>query len=177
MRGAIAYMIRQAQPDDAAAVVAYIKEIAGEPGINIPLTPAEFAYTPETEREFIQATLDSPYRLMLVALDDTGAIVGELSLNGSTRRALRHGVELGMTVRADWRGQGVGSALLARAIAWARAGGVITRIELHVYARNAPAIALYRKFGFVEEGRRRAAIYQAGEYLDDLIMALLVSES
>lgn len=169
------YTIRETQPDDAAAVVAYIKAIAGEPGINIPLTPEEFAYTPETEREFIEATLASPYRLMLVAVDDTGAIIGELSLNGSPRKALRHGVELGMTVRQDWRGQGVGSALMHRAITWAQTGGVIKRIQLHVYARNAPAIALYRKFGFVEEGRRRAAIYQDGVYLDDLIMTLLVN--
>ena len=170
------YTIRETRPEDAAAVVEYIKAVAAEPGINIPLTPEEFAYTAATEREFIQAVIASPYRLMLVAVDDTGALIGELSLNGSTRKALRHGVELGMTVRQDWRGRGVGTALLNRGVAWARASGLIKRIELRVYTRNTPAIALYHKLGFVVEGRRRAAIFQDGEYLDDLSMALVFED-
>ena len=72
----------------------------------------------------------------------------------------------------EWRNRGVGSALLACAIEWAKATGTVKRIELFVYARDAAAIHLYRKLGFEEEGRCRGAIYQNGEFLDDLIMAL-----
>jgi putative acetyltransferase len=77
-------------------------------------------------------------------------------------------------VRKEWRGQGVGSALMSAAIAWARQTGIVSRIELQVYVRNQAAIALYRKFGFEVEGRRRRVVYQNGEYLDDLVMALLL---
>ncbi|GAB4574319.1 MAG: GNAT family N-acetyltransferase [Anaerolineae bacterium] len=168
------YSIRETRPEDAAAIIAYLRALTAETDINVPLTPEEFTFTEQEERDYIQAVLADPRRLMLVAVDEAGTIIGELSLNGSSRKALRHAVELGISVRWDWRGRGVGSALLERAITWAQAGGLIKRIELRVYARNAPAIALYRKFGFVEEGRRRAAVYQYGEYLDDLIMARLL---
>ena len=47
----------------------------------------------------------------------------------------------------------------------------IKRIELYVYCRNAPAIALYEKFGFAVEGRRKAFIREGNEYLDDFVMA------
>jgi len=69
---------------------------------------------------------------------------------------------------------GSASALTAPAIEWAKGTGIVTRIELAVYARNAAAIHLYEKFGFEIEGRRRRAVYQNGEYVDDLIMALLL---
>lgn len=42
----------------------------------------------------------------------------------------------------------------------------MTRLELEVYVDNAPAIALYRKHGFVEEGRMRAYAFRNGEYVD-----------
>jgi ribosomal protein S18 acetylase RimI-like enzyme len=61
--------------------------------------------------------------------------------------------EIGMAVLSEWRGRGVGSALLAAAIGWARQRG-LHKLSLSVFPHNAAAIALYRKFGFVEEGRR-----------------------
>jgi putative acetyltransferase len=59
-----------------------------------------------------------------------------------------------MLVDRDWRGRGVGSALVQAAIGWARGQG-LHKLCLEVFAHNAVAIALYRKSGFVEEGRRR----------------------
>jgi ribosomal protein S18 acetylase RimI-like enzyme len=58
-----------------------------------------------------------------------------------------------MLVRRCWRGRGVGATLMAAAIGRARDHG-LHKLCLEVFAQNAAAIALYRKFGFVEEGRR-----------------------
>jgi RimJ/RimL family protein N-acetyltransferase len=166
--------IREAQPDDAAALIAYMVALAAEPDIDIPLQPGEFTHTEETERVLIKDVLTDPYRLMLVAVNARGALIGVLTLMGSPRQALRHAVELGISVRRDWRGRGVGTALMRRALDYARTGGAIKRIQLKVYARNTRAIALYERLGFVTEGRCRRAIFQDGEYLDNLVMALLL---
>ena len=162
--------VRRAIPGDARALIAHLKELAAEPGINIPLAPDEVTMTVEDERDMIEDFAESPRAVMLVAIGD-GAIVGELSLRAiSPRRAVQHVATLGMSVRADWRGRGVGAALLTDAIAWADGAGIV-RIELYVYARNTPAIHLYEKFGFEHEGRRRKFIREGDTYLDDLVMA------
>jgi RimJ/RimL family protein N-acetyltransferase len=85
----------------------------------------------------------------------------------------RHGFgELGMLVDREWRGCGVGSALLQATIDWARDRG-LHKLCLEVFAHNTAAIALYRKCGFVEEGRRAKHYRRAsGELWDSIIMGL-----
>lgn len=165
--------VREATPSDAAALLAHLKGLAAEPGINIPLAPDELTTTLEQEKALLADISASERAIMLVAEAD-GALVGELSLRAiSPRRAVRHVATLGMSVRADWRRKGVGRALLTDALAWAPSAG-IKRVELYVYARNAPAIALYESLGFVVEGRRKSFIHEGDAYLDDLVMAKLL---
>jgi putative acetyltransferase len=47
----------------------------------------------------------------------------------------------------------------------------LRRLELKVYADNARAIALHRKFGFEVEGTHRAYSIGGGAYVDSLSMA------
>jgi RimJ/RimL family protein N-acetyltransferase len=99
-----------------------------------------------------------------------GELVGSLSIRES-----RFGFgELAMAVAREWRGRGVGSALLAAAIEWARGRG-LHKLTLSVFTHNAAAIALYRKFGFVEEGLRVKHFRRAsGELWDAYEMGLLL---
>jgi putative acetyltransferase len=80
--------------------------------------------------------------------------------------------DLSMLVDRDWRGRGVGSALVAAAIGWARDQG-LHKLCLEVFVHNTAGIALYRKSGFVEEGRRVNQYRRAsGELWDSIIMGL-----
>ncbi len=153
------FQIRAARDDDRlplAIMFAAIAEerdgIATEPPVDVEARAASW-------------TLDG----MLVAVADA-EIVGSLHLEQS-----RHGFgEIAMAVAREWRGRGVGSALLAAAIELARQRG-LHKLSLDVFAHNAAAIALYRKFGFVEEGRRIKHYRRAsGELWDALEMGLLL---
>ena len=93
-----------------------------------------------------------------------GEIVGEISVDPSW---FGFG-EIGMMVAAGWRGRGVGTALVAAAVEWARVQG-LHKLTLGVFPHNEAAIALYRKFGFVEEGRRIRHIRRANGELWDLV--------
>jgi ribosomal-protein-alanine N-acetyltransferase len=88
-------------------------------------------------------------------LEGTFVAVAGTELLGSVHVDVnRHGYgDLNMAVAREWRGLGVGSALMVAAIEWARQGG-LHKLSLSVWPHNAAAIALYRKYGFVEEGRR-----------------------
>ena len=99
-------------------------------------------------------------------------IVGSLHVQPSY-----HGyAEIGMLVAREWRGKGVGSALMQAAIDWSRARGDIHKLSLGVFAHNAAGIALYKKFGFVEEGRRvKHYRRKSGELWDSIEMGLLLT--
>lgn len=167
----MALTVREATVADAAMLVAHLKDLAAEPGINIPLAPDEVPSV-EREKDVLAQFHDSPSALMLIAQDDA-QLVGELSLRTLGRRAVQHVATLGMSVKHSHRRKGVGRALMNAAIEWAPSAG-IKRIELYVYARNAPAIALYESCGFQIEGTRRGFIREGDTYLDDHVMARLL---
>lgn len=82
--------------------------------------------------------------------------------------------EIGMMVAREWRGHGVGSALVAAAIDWGNEHG-LHKLTLSVFPQNEAAIALYRKFGFEEEGYRKKQMRRASGELWDLVeMGLLL---
>lgn len=113
----------------------------------------------------------------LVACMDT-EVVGQLALHTfplHPRR--RHAGEIGMAVRDDWQGKGVGTALLQAAIDVADKWLNLLRLELNVYTDNEPAVRLYKKFGFVVEGTLVQFAYRDGQYVDVYMMARLKRES
>ena len=118
-----------------------------------------------------RSAIDDQDQLLLVA-DAGGAIVGQLWMGHR-----RYGVaELGMLVAEGWRGQGVGSALLVAAIDWARQVGA-HKVALQVWPHNEAALALYRKFGFGQEGvLRRHYRRRNGERWDAVVMGLPLDE-
>ena len=154
-----AFVVRPARDEDrrpAALVYAAVAEertgIAGEPPVDV-------------ERRAASFDLDGSF----------AAVAGDELVGWLHVEALWFGVgELGMLVAHDWRGRGVGSALLEAAIEWARERE-LHKLSLGVFTHNEPAIALYRKFGFVEEGRRVKHFRRAnGELWDAFEMGLLL---
>jgi RimJ/RimL family protein N-acetyltransferase len=116
--------------------------------------------------------LDERTRAFAASIDGTIVAVADEELVGSLHiEANRFGVgEIGMGLTRPWRGRGVGSLLMTAAIEKARAEG-LHKLSLEVFPHNSAAIALYRKFGFVDEGRRIEHYRRAsGERWDSLVM-------
>ena len=151
------FLIRPAREDDRlplavqfAAVAEERDGIASEPPVDVEARAASWE---------IDSTL---------LAEAGGEILGSIHVGVS-----RFGYgEIGMQVAREWRGRGVGSALLAAAIERAREQG-LHKLSLEVFAHNTAGIALYRKFGFVEEGRRVAHYRrESGELWDSIVMGL-----
>ncbi len=153
------FEIRAAHEDDRLALAVLIAAVAEERDGIATEPPVD------VEARAASWTIDGT----LVAAAGT-EIVGSLYVDRS-----RFGFgDIAMAVAREWRGRGVGSALLAAAIEWARERGV-HKLSLGVFVHNAAAIALYRKFGFVEEGRRIKHYRRAnGELWDSVEMGLLL---
>jgi ribosomal protein S18 acetylase RimI-like enzyme len=76
--------------------------------------------------------------------------------------------ELAIAVHPEWRGKGVGDALMSDALR--RCRGVFEIVELKVVAVNEHALHLYRKHGFEVHGRQPRAFKRGDRYLDDVLM-------
>jgi RimJ/RimL family protein N-acetyltransferase len=165
--------IRSAQPDDAARLIAYVRAVLGE-APHFVLEPDEFNFTEDQERHWIQDNLDGPGKLVLIA-EIPGEIIGCLSFENGQRRRIAHRGTFGISVREGWRGQGIGTTMLQTLIDWATANSLIEKIGLSVFATNKEAIRLYKRFGFVEEGRLPREFKSGdGQYADNVLMYLLV---
>ena len=94
-----------------------------------------------------------------------GHLVGAVSCERDARAKVRHiGHIIGMMVRSEIRGQGIGRALLEACIAQARAADGLMMLTLTVTAGNAAAVHLYERAGFVRYGCLQRAILVDGVY-------------
>jgi L-phenylalanine/L-methionine N-acetyltransferase len=166
------FRLRRARTSDAEAFVQMLSEPEVYGGV---------LQMPYPDIEVGRKRLESPPSpgagLHLVAETDgelAPTLIGSAGVHpmgDSPRR--RHVLGLGMTVAKAWQGRGVGSALMAALTDYADRWAGVLRVELNVYTDNARAIALYRRFGFVEEGIGRAYALRDGVYVDALMMARL----
>jgi ribosomal protein S18 acetylase RimI-like enzyme len=106
-----------------------------------------------------------------VALEDA-SVVGWCYIALKPRPTLRHSGILGMGVLREYRGRGIGRALMDATLQAAKAKG-IRRVELTVRVDNEPAKRLYERFGFVTEGLCKRHMHVDGEFVDSWLMALL----
>jgi putative acetyltransferase len=157
-------IVRHAEPDDYKALQ---RIFSG------PRAIAGTLQMPFPRAEMWRARLSEPQEGLysLVACVE-GEVVGSLGLETSPARwRMRHVGSIGMAVRDDWQGKGVGTALMEAALDLADNWLNLTRIELTVYVDNSAAVALYKKFGFEIEGTHRRLAFRNGEYVDAYSMA------
>ena len=160
--------IRAAEPGDAAALVALATAVGSEPEGWL-LADSHWRSVAD-ERRYIRALRRHPDGALIVA-DAAGLVVGRLSIVRDAHPSSAHVADLGLMVAASHRRRGIGRALLAAAEEWARGAGV-SKLELHVFPHNAPAMALYEGFGYEREGyRRRHYRRPDGTYVDAVLMA------
>ena len=158
-------LVRPAVPGDADALVTLGRAVAGEDGLWL-----TYDRSRGDERRNVRSVQRDPNVAVFVAEVPEG-VVGRLSIVRDQGVYSRHVAELGLMVAADARRRGVGSALMKEAIKWARGTGV-DKLELTVFPHNEPAIALYRKLGFREEGLIARRYFIGGRYIDAMLMGL-----
>ena len=163
-------VVRRAEPRDADALVELGRQVGAEPEGWL-ITTGTWR-TVGDERRYLKAIRRWQHAAIVVAEVD-GRVVGRLSVARDQHPASPHVADLGLMVAAELRGRGIGRRLLSAAVEWARAEGV-TKLELHVFPWNEPAIRLYERFGFAREGVRRGHYLRAGEEVDAILMAYRV---
>jgi RimJ/RimL family protein N-acetyltransferase len=161
-------LVRRATPSDAEALAALGSAVGSEREGWL-ITDRNWRGAAD-ERRYLKSLRRYPHAAVFVAETGEG-IVGRLSIARDAHPASFHVADLGLMVAQGKRRQGIGTALIEEAIKWAQESGV-SKLELHVFPYNEPAIALYEKLGFRREGYRRGHYRRGGSYVDAILMAL-----
>ncbi|MFN0134123.1 MAG: GNAT family N-acetyltransferase [Phycisphaerales bacterium] len=171
-----AVFIRAAEPDDVAAIRAFDAHMLVNNAFGV-REPGESERSEAEERTRIERFVREPGWLMLTAwtANRHAELVGTLSFRNGDRRKLAHHGSFGVAVHGEWRGRGVGAAMIHSLLAWAVANRQIEKVSLGVFETNADARRLYERLGFVEESRSpRHFKLGPGRYVDDVRMSLFV---
>jgi RimJ/RimL family protein N-acetyltransferase len=158
------FVVRPATPRDAASFLELWRAVVAEK-VYV-RTEAVNTSLRHQRRRFRHAW--TPNEAEIVAVEGS-RVVGHLNVSREESPATRHVASLGMCVASDRRGAGVGTALLDECMRWAKAVGV-EKLALSVYPHNDRALGLYRKFGFVEEGRLTGHSKKSIGYRDEIVM-------
>lgn len=159
-------LVRRASPDDAEGITALVNTVGAEGRF---VLRDRATWTLEEERQTLAAA-DGTVSVFLVA-ELSERICGMMNLSRGRWPKNSHVAEFGMSCLPECRRIGLGAALLAQGIEWARDGGV-RKLALEVFASNEAAISLYRKMGFEVEARLKGEFVIDGAPVDGLRMAL-----
>ena len=139
-----AFTITRARPEDAAALLDYLKIVGGETD-NLSFGAEGVPLAPEEEQAYLRTQVDSPDHVQYLARVD-GELIGTASLNRKPGR-MRHRGVFGISLKRAWWGCGAASALTEAVLAFARENG-FAQLDIEVRSDNVRAIRLYEKFGF-----------------------------
>jgi RimJ/RimL family protein N-acetyltransferase len=171
-------VVRALGAGDAEAVCAHLMR-AGATTDQVLNAPGEGVSASALRRDFDRVFDAERGGIMLgaFAMDDPRRVVGHIGLAMRAKKKVSHMGSLGMIYDEQWRGRGLGTVMLGCVLEWARQHPRVFRVELEVLETNAAGLALYRRCGFVEEGRKRGAFRQDSRaFVDVVLMAVWVGE-
>ena len=159
--------IRPAQSDDSCAIIDTVRSNANERSY---VLMEHYGKDVESEREYI-SELDGTNNLLIVATAGGTAVgcLAALQADGGKRTETAHLLHLGLHLREEFRGQGIGTRLLDYAVAWAVEKG-FKKLEANIFTTNKNSLIMFKKAGFVEEGVRKNRIQVGRELVNEVLM-------
>lgn len=159
------YTIRPARQEDFDGLVETIRGVTDESTYVVAESVAERLLYEDTVVR--HNTVES--RVFFVATRD-GAVIGWTHLDLPQVEKLQCAAQLTVGVREAYRGNGVGSRLMERALDWAEANG-FRKVYNSVPATNDKGLSFLESQGWETEGIRRDHYDVDGTLVDEVIMA------
>ena len=162
-------ILRSASGADAEEYLLYYNTAHGETDF-LTTYPDESRHSVQSMAERLEKARFSDRELELCAFVN-GKLVGSAGFAPVRERdKTRHRAELGISILKEYRGLGIGFALMKACLALAGEAGYL-QAELEVVAENERAVCLYKKLGFIEYGRNpRAFLTREGKWQEVLLM-------
>ncbi|MFC0188757.1 GNAT family N-acetyltransferase [Fictibacillus aquaticus] len=156
--------LRPAKEKDADDIITSVKEIveAGE------YLQKETARSLEEELSFINEMKEKGN--MYTVVEVGGKAVGICRIVKSELEMKKHTGNFRTWISSDGQGLGISHEIMSYSINWASENGLY-KIWLTVFAENEIAVKVYKKAGFIEEGRQKGQVKINGQLQDEILMA------
>ncbi|RJQ25799.1 N-acetyltransferase [Candidatus Parcubacteria bacterium] len=128
--------------------------------------------TPREEKKWLANALSSIRKKekIMIIVEVNGIIVGSCEVTQDSYDVSRHVGTLGIGLRKDARGFGIGKKLVQLCLCESKKTLGLKMIRLYVFDTNKTGRRFYKKIGFKETGRIPRGVFQNGKYKDDVIM-------
>ncbi|WP_342575733.1 GNAT family N-acetyltransferase [Solibacillus sp. FSL K6-1781] len=163
-------IVRKANESDTSQILAVMKD-AEQSGFML-FAPDERNMAPAALSKLINSINQTPTSGFFIA-EHQDEILGYLLLKAETLSRTSHRAQIAVGVHSKSRGKGVGTALFAHMVQWAKQVQ-LHRLELTVIEHNEQAVHLYKKMGFEVEGVKSNSLLIDGQYVNELYMAKLL---
>ena len=126
----------------------------------------------EGTKQFVNFVVEQNYAQYLLVVNDE--VKGWCDIIPKSIPEFSHVGVLGMGLLPEFRGKGFGKILMDNTLQHAKNNNKIEKIELNVFESNKAAINLYRKIGFIEEGKRIKSRKIDGIYDNEILMGKFI---
>jgi RimJ/RimL family protein N-acetyltransferase len=160
-------MIRPAEPEDSCEIIDTIRSNARERSY---VLMEQYGKGIASEVDFIR-TLDRLRNLLIVAaagVEVVGCLAG-FPADDDEREKTAGVLHMGLHLREEFRGKGIGTQMLSYAIDWARERG-FKKVRATIFTPDSRSIKLFSNAGFTEEGTRSHKIMIGSECVDKVVM-------
>ncbi|MBA2174627.1 GNAT family N-acetyltransferase [Halobacillus locisalis] len=164
--------MREAEVKDAPALARLMNDLEKESNFLL-FEPNERQMSAKQAEQMIQNFNSKENSTVWLAFDE-GRVIGHVTCIGGGVKRNAHCAKVVAGIQRDQQGKGIASSLLERVKEWAVHSG-IHRLELSVMVHNEAAFHVYKKAGFEVEGRLKHSLCVDGNWIDEYMMALLLS--
>ena len=170
-------LVRSPKEEDVQGMLEYLKKAAEETEFLLRYPDEWDLVTEDEEKNWFDRMNRSDHEVMLVCLVD-GKIAGNSTLSWRPLRKLNHRAVIGVALKKEYWGLGIGTRLLSELIRIAEQQENLLQLELEFIEGNSRARALYEKMGFRITGVRPNAVrLQDGRMLNEYTMIRMISRS
>jgi RimJ/RimL family protein N-acetyltransferase len=137
------------------------------------LTGTQQIFSKEAIGKYIERVGNDDSRVdMVIVLQETNELVGEVVLNGIDHLNRNCNIRIGLYDDKHF-GKGYGTEAMALMVRYGFEMLNLHRISLDVFDFNPRAINVYEKLGFKQEGVQRDTLFYEGKYHNSILMSIL----
>lgn len=168
-------LIRKAKISDAPLILEHLKIILDETNYHTS-DSSEFNTSIENKKEEIEHINSSDNSLILLGFFED-KLIALLTLIGGKKSRVKHVGQLGVNVKKEFWGYGIGSELMKDMDSWIEKTKVIKKVNLLVHEQNHRALGLYKKLNYQVEGRSANFFSDKDAYYDVIYMGKMYNSS